>query len=548
MSKQIPEITESSKFNLITSIWIVPIIALVIAGWLAYQHFAQRGPEIKIIFPQNEGLVAGQSLVKYKNVPVGKVTDIYATEDIEGVVVVVRMNSKEAAPYLTEQAKFWIVKPEVGLSGVSGLDTLLSGTYINIYSKAGGKKSKDTFIGLTQPYRDDLKGDYFTLSSPNGEGVQVGTPIYFKNIKVGQVEYLYLGLNDKNIELVVFIDKQYTPYINHHSKFWLRSTVNIDFTRGNLDVSIAPMNYLIQGGIEFSSSGKNKKNLIPSKHIFKLFKNKTESERQVIGSELTYVKKFMLQVENTSISKLNIGAPVRFGGFNIGEVEDIEISYNKNLHKIIGKVVLWIDSSVFEDERDQNTTGLDNFYLAVEEGLRAKIASLDPITGMLYVDLTFDHMDGNGTVKTYNGYEQLPLASTNESGIMDSVGQILNKLNNLPLEKLLASVTKVVEESSEPVQNANELLLELQTTVKNINKLTSKPSFEVLPDELSRAIKEMTQTLKSTQKVVKGYDSDSLVKQQLSQTLEILSKTSQEMQIFLRMLNRKPNSLIFGDN
>ena len=141
MSKQIPEITESSKFNLITSIWIVPIIALVIAGWLAYQHFAQRGPEIKIIFPQNEGLVAGQSLVKYKNVPVGKVTDIYATEDIEGVVVVVRMNSKEAAPYLTEQAKFWIVKPEVGLSGVSGLDTLLSGTYINIYSKAGGKKS-----------------------------------------------------------------------------------------------------------------------------------------------------------------------------------------------------------------------------------------------------------------------------------------------------------------------------------------------------------------------------------------------------------------------
>ena len=208
MSKQIPEITESSKFNLITSIWIVPIIALIIAGWLAYQHFSQRGPEIKIVFPQNEGLVAGQSVVKYKNVPVGKVTDIYVEEGTDGVVVVVRMNTKEAESYLSEHARFWIVKPEVGLSGVSGLDTLLSGTYINVYSKAGGKHLTNKFIGLTQAYRDDLQGEYFHLSSPNGEGVAVGTPVYFKNIKVGQVEYLYIGLNDKNIEVIVFIDKK----------------------------------------------------------------------------------------------------------------------------------------------------------------------------------------------------------------------------------------------------------------------------------------------------------------------------------------------------
>jgi len=548
MSKQIPEITESSNFNLITSIWIVPIIALIIAGWLAYQHFAERGPEIKIIFPQNEGLVAGQSLVKFKNVPVGKVTDIYAEEETEGVVVVVRMNSKESRPYLTEQAKFWIVKPEVGLSGVSGLDTILSGTYINIHSKAGGKKITDKFIGLTQPYRDDLKGSYFTLTTPTGEGVQVGTPIYFKNIKVGQVEYLYLGLNDKYVELVVFIDKEYIHYINKDSKFWLRSTVNIDFTRGNLDVSIAPMNYLIQGGIEFSSSGKNKKDLVPNEHVFLLFKNKTEANRQVIGSEMAFLKRFLLRVENQSVSKLNIGAPVRFNGFNVGEIEDIDISYNKNSHTMVGDVKLWIDTSVFEDNNDMNTSGLENFYLAVKEGLRAKISSLDPITGMLYVDLTFKHQDENGSIIQTDGYEQLPLASYNDSGIMDSIGQILNKINNLPLEQLLTSVTKVVEESSEPVKNANELLVELQTTVKNINKLTSKKSFEVLPDELNQALKELTRTLKSTQKAVKGYDNDSLFKQQLAQTLEILTKTSKEMQVFLRMLNRKPNSLIFGDN
>ncbi len=547
MAQKIPEITESTKFNLITSIWIVPIIALIIAGWLAYQHFVERGPEIKIIFPQNEGLVAGQSVIKFRNVPVGKVTDIYAEEGTDGVIVVARMNSKESKPYLSEHAKFWIVKPEVGISGVSGLDTLLSGTYINVHSKAGGKHLTDKFIGLTHAYRDDLQGTYFHLTSPTGDSVAVGTPVYFKNIRVGQVEYLYLGLNNKNIEVIVFIDKMYTEYINSDSKFWLKSTVNIDFTRGNLDVSIAPMNYLLQGGIVFSSSGKNDKSLVADDHIFKLFKNKTEADKQVIGSEVKFVKKFMLLTDD-AIANLNVNAPVRFDGFNIGEVESIDISYSKEARKMIGKILLWIDTSVFVDNHDRNSTGLDNFYQAVEEGLRAKIASLDPVTGMLYVDLTFKHQDGNGSIIQGSKHEQLPMASTNSAGIMDSVTQILNKLKDLPLEKLLASVTEVVDESVEPVKNANALLLDLQTTVKNINKLTSKKSFEVLPDELSSALKEVTRTLKSTEEVVRGYDSNSLVKQQLADTLEILTKTSQEMQVFLRMLNRKPNSLIFGDN
>ncbi|WP_309496565.1 MlaD family protein [Sulfurovum sp.] len=547
MSQKIPEITESTKFNLITSIWIVPIIALIIAGWLAYQHFADRGPEIKIIFPQNEGLIAGQSVIKFRNVPVGKVTKIYAEEGTDGVIVVARMDSKAARPYLSEHAKFWIVKPEVGLSGVSGLDTLLSGTYINVHSKGGGKHLTDKFIGLTHAYRDDLQGSYFHLSSPTGDNVEVGTPVYFKNIRVGQVEYLYLGLKHKNIEVIVFIDKLYTEYINSDSKFWLKSTVNIDFTRGNLDVSIAPMNYLLQGGIVFSSSGKNDTSLIADDHIFKLFTNKTEAERQVIGSEVEFVKRFIL-LTNESIANLNLNAPVRFDGFNIGEVENIDIRYSKKAHKMTGEILLWIDTSVFKDRHDINTTGLENFYQAIEEGLRAKLTSLDPVTGMLYVDLTFNHQDSNGSIIQGTKYAQLPIASTNNVGIMDSVNQILNKLKDLPLEKLLASVTKVVDESVEPVKNANVLLLDLQTTVNNINKLTSKKSFEVLPDELSAALKETTRTLKSTEKVVRGYDSNSLIKQQLADTLQILTKTSQEMQVFLRMLNRKPNSLIFGDN
>jgi len=553
MSTQIPEIEESSKFNLITSIWIVPIIALIIAGWLGYKHFAERGPEIKIIFPKNESLVAGQSLVKFRNVPAGKVTDIYAEEGTDGVIVVVRMNNRKAKPYLTEHAKFWIVKPEVGLSGVSGLDTLLSGTYINVYSKTGGKEFKKKYIGLTQPYRDTMEGEYFHLVSANGDNTSVGTPIYYKNIKVGQVEYMYLGLDNKNVEIIVFIDRQYAAYVHDDSKFWTKSTMNVNFAKGNLDIHIAPVNYLLQGGIVFSSPGYDKNASVAHGRIFPLYESKTQAESTTIGSVTKCIEKFMLLTDE-SIANLRVQAPVRFDGFDIGWVTDIQLSYSKASHKMLGQILLAIDTSVFEDTYEINasgvlkSTGLSNLYQAVEEGLRAKITALDPITGMLFVDLTFNHQDGNGSIVKGTEYAQLPMASQSSTGIMTSMTQILDKLNNLPLEKLLASLNKVVEESSKPVENANVLLLDLQTTVKNINKLTSKKSFEVLPDELNKALKELTSTLKTTKKVVKGYDSDSMLNRQLSYTLEILTKTSQEMQVFLRMLNRKPDSLIFGDN
>ena len=545
MSKQIPYIEESSKFNLLTSIWIVPFIALIIAGWLAYQYFADLGPEIRIVFPKNEGLIAGQSQVKFRNVPVGKVTKILITEDTKGVVVVVRM-IKDAEPYMTERAKFWIVKPEVGISGVSGLDTLISGTYIDVFSEKGGTFKKE-HIGLTQPYRNISGGEYFNLTSLNGDNVAVGTPVYYKNIKVGQVEYLYLGLENKSVDIIVFIDKKYVPYVHDDSRFWTQNIMNVDFSKGNLDINIAPLHTILQGSIAFSSSGENKDDPVSSRHIFPLYKNKTEADSKRIVSDSTSMKKFMLHTQG-SIANLKMNSAVRYDGFDIGQVDDIQLSYDKNTHQMLGKVLIEIDTSLFKDPNDVNSTGEGNLYQAVEEGLRAKISPLDPISGMLFVDLTFAHNDGNASIKRVGKYALFPTTMNADISIMHSLSGILEKINKLPLEELFASVQKVVEESEKPIANANVLLEDLQETVTNLNTLTSKDSFKVLPDELNKALKEITRTMKNTQTVVKTYDSNSLVKEQLTQTLEILSKTSEKMQMFLRMLNRKPNSLIFGDN
>ncbi|HHD79293.1 MAG TPA: MCE family protein, partial [Epsilonproteobacteria bacterium] len=158
MSKQIPKVEESTKFNFITSIWIVPFIALIIAGWLAYQYFSELGPEIRIIFPNNEGLQAGQSHIKYKDVPIGVVKKIELQKDGEGVTIIARMD-KNTEAYLNDNTKFWIVKPEVGVTGVSGLETLISGTYINMYTQKGGA-FKEKFHGMSHAYRKINDGEY----------------------------------------------------------------------------------------------------------------------------------------------------------------------------------------------------------------------------------------------------------------------------------------------------------------------------------------------------------------------------------------------------
>jgi paraquat-inducible protein B len=186
--------------------------------------------------------------------------------------------------------------------------------------------------------------------------------------------------------------------------------------------------------------------------------------------------------------------------------------------------------------------------LAVKEGLRAQIIPTDPITGTLYVDLTFTHQDENRTIVKEGAYALLPTVSYESGDLMASATKILDKINALPLEKLLASLNKVVDDSAKPVANANVLLLDLKKTVKNLNKMTDKKTFAAMPDEVNKMLKELTKTLKTTKKVVRGYDSNSLITKQLSQTLKIVTETSKEMQQFLEMLNRKPNSLIFGDH
>ena len=546
MSKEIPEVEESTKFNFFTSIWIVPFIALFIASWLAYQYYSELGPEIKITFLKNEGLKAGQSQIKYKDVPIGLVEKIMLAEDGDGVVVTARMD-KSAKAFLNQKTQFWIVKPEFGLSGVRGLDTLISGTYISMDGKKGGE-FKDRFIGVDHSLLNNLGGgQYYVLKTAYGvSSVRKGTPVYFKNIRVGQVEHVLLDNDNIFIDVIVYIDKEFTRFVNKDSKFWTRSSLDMTLKNGSLDINVAPITDLLNGAIEFSSPMMEHNSTLPEKFTFILHPSKSMVNSKRIGNAQKEVKLFMLHTKG-ALSKLRIGSNVEYLGFKIGSVIQISLYYDNKTHNMNGEVLVEVDTSVFADPTDSNHTGQENLYRAVEEGMRAHIVSIDPITNRLYVDLQFTDNDDNKSIGFDGKFATLPTIDHVQGNAMENLNGILEKINALPLDKLVASLDKVINETSEPIANANEMLIELKKSAKHLSELTSKKSFERMPDEVDKALKELTKTLKTTKKVVAGYGNDSMLNKQLSYTLEILTKTSKEMEVFLRMLNRKPNSLIFGD-
>jgi len=568
MSENIPTIESSRKFNFFTSIWIVPFMALLIAMWLAYQYFSELGPQIRIVFPKNEGLKVGQSQIKYRDVPVGVINKIELQKDGEGVVVVARMD-KTVTPYINKNSKFWIVKPEVGIRGISGLDTLISGTYIDMFAEKDDD-FKDEFIGLDYAYRNTEGGEYFILNTPRGDSsVKEGTPIYLKNVKVGQVEYVVLALDDASVDVIIFIDKLYVPYIHEDSNFWVRSTMDVGYENGNFDLAVSPITDLIQGAIEFSTSGKNFRDTVMDGYVFSLYKNKNDIQNNTIGKGKEYVKTFILHTD-VPVARLKANASIHFADFKVGEVKKIKLFYQQKTHTIQSKIILEIDTSIFDDGESNISVSGDGFYQAMKEGLKAQIVASDPISGRLHVNLLFDDTDINKTIIYEDNYAVLATINDSSDSIMKSISSILDKINNLKLEKLIASMDKVVKQSAEPVENANNLLDDLRKIVgnihkmtekksfvhmpdeinkslKNINKMTARKSFLSMPDEVNKTLKNLTKVLKTTEKVVRGYKTDSLLSRQLAQTLKIVTKTSQEMQQFLKMLNRKPNSLIFGD-
>jgi paraquat-inducible protein B len=549
MKTNLPNIKPSNKFNFFTSIWIVPFIALLIAGWLAFQYFSELGPKIEIIFKNNKGLKAGQSQIKYRDVTIGKIEKISLSGDGDGVRVIARMD-REAIPYLNESAEFWIVKPEVGVGGISGLDTIISGTYVNMSSKKK-KMNQKKFIGLEKSLKINKNGVHLHLNASEGYHIAKGTPIFFKNIRAGEVENVEISSDGKSVDIYIFIKKDFIGYIHSDAKFWVQSALNINYLNGKLDFTLSPITNIVRGGIEFSSYGKNINDVPNKDFIFRLYKNSSIAINKKIGKRgKDEVGDYLLSFTK-SIANLSSDASVVYKGYDIGRVRDIKLFYNSTTHIISADVLVSIDSSIFYDISTPKSTGEDNLKNAVKDGLRAYIKERDPLTRLQYIELSFAETNTTKEIISMDKYSIFPTVNSMEYGLMAGLNDIIDSIKELPLDTLINSLDLAVNNFNnilvENKKSTANLLISVDKTLISVNKLVSSKAFNQMPTEINKTLKALQKSLKSLNYLIKGDSSKSLLSSQMREILKEVSKTSIATQKMMKKLDRKPNSLIFGD-
>ncbi len=547
MKKDIPEVEESERVQVLTSIWMVPLIALLIALWLAWQYFSQLGPKVQIVFESSGGLKAGQSQVKMRDVPVGIVKNITLLDGKKGVVVTVQIN-KDAEDYLNKKTKFWIARPKIDTNGISGLDTLMSGSYVEMYGDKG-EGGQNYFVGLEEPYIDKeaTPGTRYRLSAPDARDLTVGANVYYRKMKVGALESVRLAQDGEKVNFTIFIEEPYTKFVNSKTQFWRTNYLTFNYHDNVFRVDIAPVANLLNGGIALSTTTKSvRREVLSENHIFPLYLDYEEAMKKEIGFGGENIKTFQFQFDE-SVAKLEVGAPIELSGFQIGSVVNVESDFDSNKSRVRSVVLGLIDTSVFVDlESGDDKDGYANLEKAVQKGLKARLAQGNPLTGALYIELISDKKKKSkvGKITACDTFAIFPTTASNFDGMMDRVALLLEKMNDLDIEKLLASVNKLVDDSNAPLQN---LLKKLGKSADNISKLTAAKEMKNLPRSLGASLDEFKETLSLVNKLLEGDSSASLLSAQITTMLREVTKMSKSVQKLSDKLDRKPNALIFGD-
>jgi len=257
-------------------VWVVPVVALAVAAYLVWQHMRSMGPEISIRFDDAAGLRIGQTPVNYRGVQVGEVIGIALSPDRKQAEVKVRLQ-RDAAPIATEGAQFWIVRPQLGLGNVTGLNTVLSGPEINV-RPGNGEELVSQFNGLDHaPVALGVPGLRLVLRTERPKGVRVNTPVNYRGVEVGFVHKLELAPNTASADIHILIHSRYAKLVRAGSAFWNTSGISAHggILKG-IELEIESLRTLVTGSIEFATPSEKSPPVKPGTVFFLHDKPKDE--------------------------------------------------------------------------------------------------------------------------------------------------------------------------------------------------------------------------------------------------------------------------------
>ena len=465
-------------------VWLIPLVAAVVGAFVAWRTFADRGPEIEIAFETAEGLEAGKTPIKYKEVEVGVVEGIQLRGDLHGVHVTARM-VKSFEPYLNQGTRFWVVRARVTGGQVMGLGTIFSGSYIAVDPAREGHRARE-FTGLETPpvVTADEAGKHFMLRSRRAGAVDVGTPVLFRKIKVGEVVASELDESGDFVSIQIFVNAPNDARVNSGSRFWNASGVDVSLSADGVEVNVESLASLLIGGIAFDTPSDATGPPAPDGSRFTLYENQAATRREVYTQKARYVAYF-----DTSVRGLQTGAPVEFRGIPIGEVRDIKLEYHPDKQEFLIPVVIEI-----EPERIANlgmvdpATRREALDRLVKQGLRAQLASGNLLTGQLIVQLDFHENVKPAEIVWSEPYPEIPTVPAALEEITASVQHLVKRLEQLPLDDVMRSM-------SGTMQAAQAALAQAQQTLATASALVGPDS--PANSELRRALVELSDAARS---------------------------------------------------
>ncbi|HEY2870992.1 MAG TPA: MlaD family protein [Reyranella sp.] len=533
-------------------IWIVPIVTALIGGWLAWDTLSKRGPTIVIEFETGSGLVPGQSPLKYKDVPMGTVKAVDISHDLKKVLVTIE-TTHEAKPLLTDKTLFWVVKPQLFAGKVSGLDTLLSGSYVGMMPSTELGKQQSHFVGNEDPpiLQTSIPGSSFLLQTKRIGSISLGSPIFYRDIEVGAVLGWELSDMARHVTIHAFVRAPFDQYVHDDSLWWDASGVQVKLDGGGVKVQLESVKALLLGGIAFETDPDLKSAASKPDRAFPLYANRDAAHAAGFGRKLKLVSTFQ-----GSVAGLAVGADVTLHGLKIGEVTDLGLRFDPKVDGIVVPVHYTIEA-----ERIGNIAAAGNAPAGsgaaemIRRGFRATLDTSSLLTGTKVVAIK-QIPDAPPAAIGIDGDEFVIPSS--ESGGLDSItasaAQLLTKINRIDFAAIGAGLAGTAK-GLDGIVNGPQLkntLASLEGTLADARDFARKldagagPAMGKLPDIANQLDSAITQINRLATSLNSGYGGDSRFNRELDRLMPQLNEAVRSFRALADLLSRHPEALIQG--
>ena len=532
-----PQPAATVRHSRISIVWIIPLVAICIAAYLGYRTVSEEGPLVTLTFRSADGLTAGQTQVRHKAVQLGVVETIRLSDDMSSVNVTLRMR-KEALPYLTDTARFWVVRPRISSGSLAGIETLVSGGYIEMDPGARDGPAKLQYTGLEQPpgVRYGEPGRTFVLKAERVGSLTAGAPVFWRDVTVGEVLGYDIGNGKGPVTINIFVRAPYDEFVRSKSHFWNASGLSVQVGAAGFHVEVASLQALLSGGVAFDTpqQGGNTMTQAAAGTVFPLFHNYDEAQ----ASGFTTTQAFVTYFES-SVRGLAKGASVEFYGIQIGTVAAVtlqpvaangEVRVRVDL-EIQPERVLGPDSAVAEDP-------VTVARRLVAHGMKAQLQTASYITGQQVLALVIVPGATPGEIVQDGKDLVIPSQGGGLDNILTAVSDMAGKLDRLPLDQIGQNLNGTLRSASGALASVQEL-------VRNANTGLT-PLFRRVP-EITAALQDAAAKASRTfGSLDNSYGSNSQFQRELERAMTQVGDTARSIRILADFLDRHPEALVRG--